>query len=255
MLIGIDDTDTLESPGTGRLCQVLLAELRAAGLGRGLGATRHQLLVDPRIPYTSHNSSACIAWNPADAGARSLIIEHCQAFLERESAPGSDPGLAVAPAGADAPAGDDASAAARAQLAAFGRRAKTEVLELADAIAVAAACGVHVSGHGGTGGGQIGALAAVGLHLGGDDGLYLWMDGLRQLRGSATYAQLRARIPIDAALAPDGGEPRAQETIDLGDWVRPVRREGRVILLLEAPVSRGEHRAWRVCPRDVVKRH
>ena len=94
LLIGVDDTDNLVSSGTGQLVQRLVAGLRGLGAATPLGATRHQLLVDPRIPYTSHNSSACIALD-ADLGALDRIVAHCAGFLEAESAPGSDPGLAV----------------------------------------------------------------------------------------------------------------------------------------------------------------
>jgi hypothetical protein len=249
LLIGIDDTDTLQSPGTGRLSQRLIAELRQARLGRAVGATRHQLLVDARIPYTSHNSTACIAWEATDPAQGTHVIEYCSAFLERESAPGSDPGLAVALLEALP------GSASRDRLTAFGVRAKRDLLSQQIALAVARAVGVHLSGHGGTNGGIIGALAAVGLHLSGDDGLFLWMPGIRELSGEATYGDLRELVPIDAALDPEGAEPPAGETIELGDWVRPVLRDGRAILLLEEALSRNGSRRWRVAPRDVVKQH
>jgi hypothetical protein len=55
---GIDDTDNLESRGTGRLTRSIAAE---PGKTYGLyGVTRHQLLVHPDIPYTSQNSAAVI---------------------------------------------------------------------------------------------------------------------------------------------------------------------------------------------------
>src|SRR5712671_1836638 len=117
LLVGIDDTDNLVSSGTGQLVQRLVARLQALGVGTVLGATRHQLLVDPRIPYTSHNSSACIAID-ADLGAVDRIVAYCADFLEAESAPGSDPGLAVVRSAAWSP--DEA----RRALVAFGRRAK-----------------------------------------------------------------------------------------------------------------------------------
>lgn len=66
LLIGIDDTDNLRSPGTGRRARALLGELATAGLGTPAGATRHQLLLDDQIPYTTHNSSACLAWRSRD---------------------------------------------------------------------------------------------------------------------------------------------------------------------------------------------
>ena len=60
LIIGIDDTDNLESRGTGHLARQLGLGLEAAGLCRLKNIVRHQLLVSPKIPYTSHNSSASI---------------------------------------------------------------------------------------------------------------------------------------------------------------------------------------------------
>ena len=74
ILIGIDDTDDSESTGTGCLAQRLVGVLGEAGLGSAVGITRHQLLIDPRIPYTSHNSSACIAWSHMPWGKRRLFL-------------------------------------------------------------------------------------------------------------------------------------------------------------------------------------
>ena len=59
ILIGIDDTDNPTSPGTGRLARNVSVELERRGL-KTLGVTRHQFLVHKAIPYTSHNSGACI---------------------------------------------------------------------------------------------------------------------------------------------------------------------------------------------------
>lgn len=53
-LIGIDDTDNLESRGTGFRARQLLQRLAEAGFARPLGITRHQLYVHSDIPYTSH---------------------------------------------------------------------------------------------------------------------------------------------------------------------------------------------------------
>ena len=61
VLLGVDDTDVLgHKPGTGRLARDLGAHLEHRRLARLVGVVRQQLLVDPRIPYTSHNSPACL---------------------------------------------------------------------------------------------------------------------------------------------------------------------------------------------------
>lgn len=246
VLIGIDDTDNLESRGTGFLSQRLLAALESVGLGTALAATRHQLLIDPRIQYTSHNSSACLAWDAGEETDLDGIVAFASQFLDSECAPGSDPGLVVAP-----PAAWE-DPASRGKLIEFGRRAKREILTQAQAWELAGELGIHLSGHGGDQGGVIGSLAGLGLHLSGEDGLFLWMPGVRALTGRLTYAELRARVPIAAACVPGGGEPLPGDSIELGDWVRPVLRGGRAILLLEP--QRGLT-GWEVSPRDTVKKY
>jgi hypothetical protein len=59
--IGLDDTDTLESRGTGQLARQIAAVLAADY--PVLGVTRHQLLVDPRCRKPGTTSSAAIALN------------------------------------------------------------------------------------------------------------------------------------------------------------------------------------------------
>lgn len=246
LLVGVDDTDNLESKGTGNLAQRLVEALREAGLGSASGVTRHQLLVDPRIPFTSHNSSACIAWR-AEPGVDAEAIAHVAGpFLESTSARGSDPGLAIAATSWPDPR-------CRHMLVNWGLRAKKEVLGGSEAVALAGGCAVSLSAHGGDGGGVIGALAALGLHLGGDDGRFLWMPGLRDLAGNVTYDQLRSLAPIDVARDPAGQEPKGDDLIDLGDWIRPVLRGSRSVLLLAAQCSDVPVSTWTVLPRDTVK--
>jgi hypothetical protein len=251
LLIGIDDTDNIGSHGTGFLVQHLIHQLEDAGEGRCLGATRHQLLVDPAIPYTSHNSSACISWCAGNAPDTVRITALCASVLEEQSAPGSDPGLVVARrAGGYAPG-------VWPSLVEFGLRAQQEVLRREEAWQVAASCGVHASTHGGDGSGVIGALAAVGLHLSGADGFFLWMRGIREVEGQCTYEELLQALPIDRACDLAGREPDLGDAIELGDWVRPLWREGRAILLLQrhtAGWSTGPRRAsWRAATRDLVR--
>jgi hypothetical protein len=251
VVIGIDDTDDLTSPGTGRRARALLDELAGAGLGSPAGATRHQLLVDDAIPYTSHNSSACLAWRSPGGDAAAVlpgIIELAGRFLERVCPPDADPGLVVA-----SPARITATTAL---LTEFGRRAKREVLRVQDARHLAARVGVHLSGHGGTQDGVLGALAGVGLHLSGDDGLFITLPGLERLPAQTTADELYALVPVDDARDGSGRRPAAGEPIELGDWVRPVLIDGRAVLLLEAPRPGPDGRgSWRTAPRYVVKRH
>lgn len=246
VLVGIDDTDNLSSPGTGFLAQRLLEELDAAGLGVPLGATRHQLLRDPRVPFTSHNSSACLALHTDPDPDLDAIEQLAARFLRTHSAEGSDPGLAVVATHVP-PADRDA-------LAHFGHRAKTELLDQPAARTLAPRHGVRLSGHGGTQDGVIGALAAVGLHLSGTDGLFLWMEGSRTLRaGSWPYGALRDHLPVDDARSLDGRRPTATEHVEVGPWIRPLLHGGDAVLLLEHHSDPSGLTSWRTAPRDVVK--
>ena len=92
ILIGLDDTDNATSPGTGNLARRLCGELVRRGMV-SLGVTRHQFLVDEAIPYTSHNSGACVAVSSED-GLGS--VEFAFDFVAEASASGSDPGVCIA---------------------------------------------------------------------------------------------------------------------------------------------------------------
>lgn len=239
LLIGIDDTDNLESRGTGYRARMLASRLETERLGKVAGITRHQLLVHESIPYTSHNSSACLALH--DPAAREAVIAACRAFLERESAPGSDAGLCVS----------TPEQALHAQ--AFGRRAQETVLRLDEAEALAADAGMHLEGLTGNHGGKIGALAAVGLHSLGDDGRYIWVRGIRDLcERTLSLEELRSLTGVDVVMTPDGvkvSEP--SDLIYLGPWPRPVRQGGRATLLVEK--RDGRDGCWSVVDKQTIK--
>lgn len=158
----IDDTDNLETTGTGKLLQNLCGALKEAGLGEGSFITRHQLFVHDDIPYTSHNSAMCTEVLLEDVEA---VVRFAGEYLAAHAAEGSDPGLCVL-------VPDGLTNAEVETLLAYGRRAKAEILTKEDARRVAALFPgrVWLSEHGGTGGGIIGALAGVALRLDGNDG-------------------------------------------------------------------------------------
>ena len=237
-LIGIDDTDNLESRGTGYRARMLGLALQETGLGRLRSVTRHQLLVHPDIRYTSHNSSACLAFD-GRAGIGD-IEAFCVSFLKRESAEGSDAGLCVLLQERVDPS-----------VRLFGLRAKQEVLDQAEAYECAGRSGVLLSGLTGDGGGVIGALAAVGLYLTGDDGRFLWLPGLRELLGTATAIDLRELARIEVVQSVDGASLPPETLVELGDWVRPVLRGGRSVLFVEPGGGDGDR--WRVAARDFIK--
>jgi hypothetical protein len=240
-LIGVDDTDNLESRGTGHRARRLGQLLAEAGLAVVQGITRHQLLVDPRIPYTSHNSSACLtAEAPEDrvGGLRDL----CADYLLKESAPGSDAGLCIASWSAVSPA-----------VKSFARRAQTEVLTRDEAASLAKSEGIILEGLTGDGGGIIGSLAAVGLRVVGNGGRFLWLAGLRELTGIHSLEQLRSLVGIDEITTVEGTVVPDSALIDVGPWPRPILRNGRAVLLVEEVENGASH--WQVVHKEVIKQY
>ena len=92
ILVCIDDTDNIDSRGTGELAAMLADIIEEKKWGTSTPVTRHQLLIHPDIEYTSHNSSMCFE---AEIEAEYLADITCFSmdFLLNESAEGSDPGL------------------------------------------------------------------------------------------------------------------------------------------------------------------
>lgn len=241
LLLSLDDTDNLDSPGTGYRARELGLLLAQAGLGRPMAITRHQLLVDPRIPYTSHNSSACIVLIGATQPA--AVFDLACRYLRESAASGSDVGTVLLRR-ADVPA----------PVLAWGQRAKREVLDLPGARALAQAIGCLHAELSGTGGGLIGALAAVGLNCAGNDGRFLWLRGIRELAGHNLPAQeVVERLGVDLQTLDGQHVNGPQDRIDLGDWPRAIYRGHHAVLLVEKDHESSEP-LWRCVDRDTVKR-
>ena len=127
-LLCIDDTDNLDSIGTGEMLQNLSQLLDQKNLAQAGFVTRHQLFLHEDIAYTSHNSAMCtgLLLRQEDLAE---ILSVAGRFLQEEAAEGSDPGLCLLCYEA---------LTDRAELIAFGRRAKQEVLQKQDAYQLAA---------------------------------------------------------------------------------------------------------------------
>lgn len=217
----IDDTDNLETKGTGWLAERACNEMTALELGEFSAISRHQLFVHEDVPYTSHNSSMCVEVDKCEGPE--AISAYMQAFLERESAPGSDPGLCLVPA--------SLNGQARERLIRFGRDAKRKVLNKGLAYSLANELDIHLSEHGGTGDGVVGALAGVGLRMAGDDGRYrgwyhLGPEGT-PMRASEIARQCKAHGVLDPTGSPLGNEAE----ILLRDRIKLIRRNGLPVLL------------------------
>jgi hypothetical protein len=217
-LVGIDDTDNAESIGTGRLARMLAEHLEARALLSGTSVTRHQFLVHPEIPYTSHNSSACIAGLSRDAN-RAELTEVARRFLRDHFHDGANPGLCVC-----------AAESVPGALVELGKRAQQEVLRLGEFDRALAAADLEVWWGGETGQGRIGAASGVALRSTGEDGRFIALRGIRSLEGRVRVGEIRARSAVDSVETEDGTALASTEVVDTGDWVRPTLHGGRPVL-------------------------
>lgn len=248
LLMCIDDTDDLESPGTGEVLQNIGKQLEQQGLARAGFVTRHQLFLHDSIAYTSHNSSMCFELRQTEQNL-APIIELAQDYLNRYAAPGSDPGLCVF----DLRHIDTADYQV---LLDYGQMAKKQVLEKKDAYQLAERiAGVYLSEHGGTGEGVIGALAGCALRLSGNDGR---VKGKLKLNGpptvqsvleiKETFAVQSVKDILQRQEVPDA------DSVLLSDGMKKVFLDHRITLMLTPNRTDDQVGAkWQVCAKKDLR--
>jgi len=242
LLIGLDDTDNLESCGTGFHARTISAELVRSGLAERGYITRHQLLVSPLVPYTSHNSSACVRV-ATSVDRLPQIREYCRNYLAANSAEGSDAGLCVVP-----------EYQVDTAIQRFAYLCKRRVVTQAQARELASSRQIYLEGLTGTQDGVIGALAAAGLHASGNDGRLLWIDGLRELVDqTVSLKDLLANTGVKLVQSLEGGLLQENDIrIAMGPWPRAVMLDGEPVLIVEKAIE-GDGHDWRVADKQYLK--
>jgi hypothetical protein len=230
-VIGIDDTnDDPDGGGTSKLARDWAAAVESEGFGTTHGVTRHQLWPSPKVPATSKNRALAVAIETE----RSVLDleDHVVDFVRANASPKANPGVGILSRHTDMP-----------HALAFGRRAQQELLKLADAERYSTEANVMLRGLGGNRSGMIGALAALGLHAGGKDGLFIDLAGIRALSGRVTAGQIRERSALQHVVDEDTGEELDRDDIvDTGDWVRPRMTIDEPVLLVRP--SPDEKKVW-----------
>ncbi|MBF0547565.1 MAG: hypothetical protein HQM08_24210 [Candidatus Riflebacteria bacterium] len=232
--IGVDDTDIIGSPGTGKVARGLAQMLSEKKLADSLGVSRHQLLVDPRVKYTSHNSCkgiAVITENPVAA-----LFQSCIDFIEGCFQPGADPGLCICAKNQVSP-----------EILNFGLKAEIELLTKQNAYELASREGIFLKELGGDGSGIIGALAAVGLRASGNNGRLVDIRGVREIKGIISVEEIKMKTGIIAVRNDQGQDLNEDVMIDSLDWVRPSLIGGIPVLkvvLSKEPSQQTGKRMW-----------
>jgi hypothetical protein len=237
VLLGIDDAGLVGTPGTNQLARHLVRTFGHAE--RPSMITRHQLLEDPQVPCTRKNGCVAVRFESTLDSQEQLIVE-VRKVMRSWCPAGSDPGLCAA-------------TAVPREVVEFGRRCQIELVTQQEARDLAARHGIHLEGLGGTEGGVIGALAALGLHQTGDDGRVVHLgtsqDEPFDVCGPQPIEEIFRR-GVEHVFRRDDGEPVFAGTIHLEKKLRPNLRRGRVVLFVVPherfePVGDGEAgRQW-----------
>lgn len=177
-------------------------------------------------------------------GALDRLTAFCCDFLERECAEGSDPGLCIAVPERIGGQGD---------LIEFGQRAKRHIVTKQEAQDLALRLGVHLSEHGGTGHGVIGALAGTGLRLWGNDGRMRGSLEFVKPGQSLSVRQLLEQPDVEAVRCAEGGGVREEDLVLIGDKPKTVMRDGASVLLVTAVKLEGSEARWETLPRRLLR--
>jgi hypothetical protein len=224
--LGFDDTDTHDALyGTGKLVRWFQRDLPAGC--QCLGVVRQQLFVCDEIPFTSHNSSACLIMEIPEADLFKDIVEKAAAHLGHYALDGSDPGLCAV----------TESESSIGSLIDFGHYCTHSVADQRQAMA--AARNAHLSGHGGTNDGIIGAAAAVGLTVSGWSGRYIEFGDLRNLPETVSVFKLNAMGIEVVSMDRDAAAPAPGDMVFTNGWLRP-RLVGYLPALFVSPQGNGQ---------------
>ena len=208
VLVGFDDTDVIGcGRGTGKLARWFEQKLPEGVTLHG--AVRQQLPLIEGIPFTSQNSAACLILDNVFPEQIQQIIDRAAEHIHELFVDGSDPGLCVVPI----------NNGAFDRLIDFGRLACTRIVTQKEAMA--SVNGFHLSGHGGTEDGIIGAAAGVGLTLYGWSGRFIEFNNLRKFDRFVRVADLESSGIRVLAIDRNALVPGPEDMVDTQDWLRP----------------------------------
>lgn len=243
LLVCIDDTDNLESIGTGEIADQIAMMVRKQAWGVSSRVTRHQLFIHEDIPYTSHNSSMCFEATIVEDSLEEFY-SFCQRHLIKFHAEGSDPGLCIV---------NMNGFTARDELIEFGQKAKKMVLTKELAYQFAQDHGIHLTEHGGTGQGVIGALAGCGLRLSGNDGRF---RGKRKLPSEVmTVEEILQDEQIDHVRPEDGRTLPLDTLIDVTGNAKTVFLNHQSVLLVQEKNTIENQIEWELISKDKLKKY
>ena len=236
LFIGIDDTDSATSKGTGHFSRCLGHQIEKAGLGQIAGISRHQLLKDKSLDYTTSNNSTCVEL--VTNAETSVIIEFMRDFIRKNSAKDSEPGFCIT-----------SSQCINQKVIDFGIKVKKKIVTSDQAFLLASEYDIHIEGINKDSRGIIGALAAIGLRATGDDGTMIWVKGheINDMTGVFHAGEIYCNTRVDCIKTSEGFRIPVNATIECIGITKPQLMENYVTIIVE------EHPEKEICDWRVTE--
>ena len=223
-LLSIDDTDELDSPGTGEHLENIILLLEKNLECKCSKVTRHQLFFSPLVKYTSHNSSMTVMIR-TEAQPKDIFDAACR-YLEINAAKSSDPGVCLL-------CSSELSEAQTLELKEYGKKAKTEYIEKREALCLAEKLSILLKEVGGEGIGVIGALAGTALRLDGNDGRYKGKIDIGVNQDAMKCKDILSHPHIDKIMTEDGLELSGDCKIYITEKIKTVNLGHCAVLLVK----------------------
>lgn len=218
--ICIDDTDEIGSViSTGMLAKNL-AEFIEKNYSLTTFISRHQLLIDDRIEYTSHNSSMCFT-TFLTSEEKEKFIQFAINYLDETSVASAKPGFAIC-------FEDEISDIS--EFIKYGLRAKSEVLEINDAFDEAKKQNISLFGIRKEHIGVIGALAGISLRLDGNDGRVKGKVKLKE--GLAVVKEILENKEIEAVIDSEFKSLNLDERVLIKGSIKLIVKNSQAVLLV-----------------------
>jgi len=223
IIVGIDDSRQLDGYKAGETASLLARAIEDRGWGKSKIPSRHRLYPNPVIGYKKHNTARSFS---ADIDEQYLnpFISYACTMIKSNVASGCNAGLAVVVPERMVNHDD---------LISYAYRVKEEQVSKEECMQLAQCPGIYLFELSGDGRGVIGALAAAGLRLTGNDGQF---RGKLKL-GHGDYYVATVKEIIDKTYVPqvkrmDFVRLEDDETVRMGEKVKVVLLDNLYTLMV-----------------------
>ncbi|MDD2587241.1 MAG: hypothetical protein PHT79_09300 [Syntrophomonadaceae bacterium] len=242
IFVGIDDSRRLDGGGAGEIVSLLTRTIDEKGWGKSAIPSRHRLYPHPDTGYRKHNTARSFSAEVKEQYMEELIDYAC-VMIKSNGTSDSNSGLAIA-----VPERMDNTD----ELIDYAYRTKETMINSDEALAMAKKPGLYIFELSGNGKGIIGALAAVGLRMTGNDGQFRGKLQLGTGEGYiATVKEIIEKSHIEQVKNMDFENLGTEESVRMGEKVKVVLLDHQYTLMV-FPTDR-QHPRWQTSTTNMLR--